>query len=133
MLKALLKFLTGGGESESSAAGSCCADKACGCKAGSGNPGSLRDLEGFVDYVVRLLVDYPDEVNIKSEENDEGCTIQITCRKEDIGKIVGKRGKTIMAIRSLVSGAAGRQRNRAGWNADRYFDTVPGDVSGAAR
>lgn len=112
MLKALLKFLTGGGESESSAAGSCCADKACGCKAGSGNPGSLRDLEGFVDYVVRLLVDYPDEVNIKSEENDEGCTIQITCRKEDIGKIVGKRGKTIMAIRSLVSGAAGRQRKR---------------------
>ena len=112
MLKALLKFLTGGGESESSAAGSCCADKACSCKAGSGNPGSLRDLEGFVDYVVRLLVDYPDEVNIKSEENDEGCTIQMTCRKEDIGKIVGKRGKTIMAIRSLVSGAAGRQRKR---------------------
>ncbi len=108
MLKALLKFLTGGGEGEKPAAGGCCAGKTCGC-AGSGN---LRDLEGFVDYVVRLLVDYPDEVNIRSEENDEGCTIQITCRKEDIGKIVGKRGKTIMAIRSLVSGAAGRQRKR---------------------
>ena len=74
--------------------------------------GGLHDLEGFVDYVVRSLVDYPDEVRIQSEENEEGCSIRISCRGEDIGKIVGKRGKTIMAIRALVSGAAGRQRKR---------------------
>ncbi len=74
--------------------------------------GSLRELEGFVDYVVKALVDYPDEVNVETVENGEGASIQIRCRKEDIGKIVGKRGKTIMAIRSLVSGAAGRQRKR---------------------
>ena len=74
--------------------------------------GSLRELEGFVDYVVKALVDYPDEVTVSTVENGEGASIQIRCRKEDIGKIVGKRGKTIMAIRSLVSGAAGRQRKR---------------------
>jgi len=74
--------------------------------------GSLRELEGFVDYVVKALVDYPDEVSVSTVENGEGTSIQIRCRKEDIGKIVGKRGKTIMAIRSLVSGAAGRQRKR---------------------
>ena len=74
--------------------------------------GSLRELEGFVDYVVKALVDYPDEVSVSTVENGEGASIQIRCRKEDIGKIVGKRGKTIMAIRSLVSGAAGRQRKR---------------------
>ena len=74
--------------------------------------GSLRELEGFVDYVVKALVDYPDEVSVDTVEKDDGMSIQIRCRKEDIGKIVGKRGKTIMAIRSLVSGAAGRQRKR---------------------
>ena len=74
--------------------------------------GSLRELEGFVDYVVKALVDYPDEVTVSTVENGEGASIQIRCRKEDIGKIVGKRGKTIMAIRSLVSGAAGRQHQR---------------------
>jgi len=74
--------------------------------------GSLRELEGFVDYVVKALVDYPDEVSVETVENGDGTSIQIRCRKEDIGKIVGKRGKTIMAIRSLVSGAAGRQRKR---------------------
>ena len=81
-------------------------------KSAGASDGSLRELEGFVDYVVKALVDYPDEVNVTTVENGEGASIQIRCRKEDIGKIVGKRGKTIMAIRSLVSGAAGRQRKR---------------------
>ena len=76
------------------------------------NAGTLRELESFVDYVVKSLVDNPDEVKLSTVETNEGATIQIRCNKEDIGKIVGKRGKTIMAIRSLVSGAAGRQRKR---------------------
>ena len=83
-----------------------------GGKSAGTSTGSLRELEGFVDFVVKALVDYPDEVNVTTVENGEGASIQIRCRKEDIGKIVGKRGKTIMAIRSLVSGAAGRQRKR---------------------
>ena len=74
--------------------------------------GSLGDLESFVEYVVKTLVDKPEEVKITTVEKDEGAVIQVSCCKEDIGKIVGKRGKTIMAIRSLVSGAAGRQRKR---------------------
>ncbi len=105
-LKAIFNFLSGGAQ------GGASGKSVVGSSKATGQSGSLRDLEGFVDYVVRLLVDYPDEVSIRTEENDEGCSIQISCRKEDIGKIVGKRGKTIMAIRSLVSGAAGRQRKR---------------------
>ena len=94
--------LFSGGKSDESKSG----------KTAESSEGSLRELEGFVDYVVKALVDYPDEVNVTTVENGEGTSIQIRCRKEDIGKIVGKRGKTIMAIRSLVSGAAGRQRKR---------------------
>ena len=97
MFKKLFGFLFGNSKKQSSAAGS---------------SGSLRELEAFVDYVVKSLVDNPGEVNISTVETNEGATIQIRCSKEDIGKIVGKRGKTIMAIRSLVSGAAGRQRKR---------------------
>ena len=68
MLKALLNFLTGGSRE---------AEKPKRAAAGTG---SLHDLEGFVDYVVRSLVDYPDEVRIQSEENEEGCSIRISCR-----------------------------------------------------
>ena len=101
MFEKLIRFFTGGKSGSAS-----------GASASVAGGGSLRDLEGFVDYVVKALVDYPDEVSVNTVENAEGASIQIRCRKEDIGKIVGKRGKTIMAIRSLVSGAAGRQRKR---------------------
>lgn len=96
MFKKIFGFLFGGSGNGSAAA----------------NNGTLHDVEGFVEYVVKSLVDYPDEVSITTVDNQEGATIQIRCRKEDIGKIVGKHGKIIMAIRSLVSSAAGRQRKR---------------------
>ncbi len=98
MFKKLFGFLFGSSEEKSTAA--------------PDNRGTLLELELFVDYVVKSLVDYPAEVKLTTVETSEGATIQIRCNKEDIGKIVGKRGKTIMAIRSLVSGAAGRQRKR---------------------
>jgi len=99
MFKSLLKLFGIGG-------------KSCGCCAGAQGDGKIRELEHFVDYVVRALVDYPDEVNVSSSSTDNGTVIRIDCRKEDIGKVVGKRGKTIMAIRSLVSGAGGRLQQR---------------------
>lgn len=69
-------------------------------------------MENFVDYVVRALVDFPDEVRVTSETGEDSSIIKIDCKKEDIGKIVGKKGKTIMAIRALVSGAAGRLQKK---------------------
>ena len=74
--------------------------------------GGMKDLENFVDYIVRSLVDEPDAVRVISEMSTDSNIIKIDCKKEDIGKIIGKRGKTIMAIRSLVSGAAGRLKKR---------------------
>ena len=72
----------------------------------------MRDLEGFVEYVVKALVDYPDEVEVSSSSTGDGKMIKIVCRPTDRGKIIGKKGKTIIALRSLVAGAAGRQQNR---------------------
>ncbi len=101
MFKKILAFFTGGGSEPASKQ----------VKASAGG-GSLRDLEAFVEFVVKPLVDDPGAVSINTVENDGGASIQIRCRKEDIGKIVGKHGKTIMAIRSLVSASAGRRRQR---------------------
>ncbi len=99
MLKKLFKLFSGCGAADNG-------------KSGSSSEGGIRDLENFVDYVVRNLVDFPDEVRVSSQDGEERTVISINCRKEDIGKIVGKRGKTIMAIRSLVSGAAGRLQKK---------------------
>jgi predicted RNA-binding protein YlqC (UPF0109 family) len=67
-----------------------------------------KDLEHFVDYVVRALVDSPDQVGVTLGENERQKVIQVRCAKEDIGKIIGKNGKTVSAIRALVNGAGRR-------------------------
>ncbi len=69
---------------------------------------SLAGLEAFVLYVVQALVDEPGQVTLQTVEKNRINVIQIRCEKKDIGKIIGKSGKTITAIRALVSGAAGR-------------------------
>ncbi|MCH2206971.1 MAG: KH domain-containing protein [Lentisphaerales bacterium] len=75
--------------------------------------GGVEDLEMFVKYVVTNLVDKPQVVNVESEQREKVLVIKVTCQKEDVGKIIGKNGKTIEAIRSLVNGAAGRLGTRA--------------------
>jgi predicted RNA-binding protein YlqC (UPF0109 family) len=91
MLKALLSFFGLSGSKKVST---------CACES--------ANLAGFVEYVVRALVDSPDKVRVTTEENADNSVIRIECNKEDIGKVVGKKGKTISAIRSLVRGAAGK-------------------------
>ena len=76
------------------------------------DPSSQQNLEDFVLYVSKKLVDYPDEVKVRTASAENGRVIQITCRAGDRGKIIGKNGKTIMALRALVSGAAGRTKGR---------------------
>ncbi len=69
-------------------------------------------IEGFVSYVVRSLVDSPEQVRISTADGDRGTVITVSCEKKDIGKIIGKNGKTIAAIRALANGAGGRMGKR---------------------
>ena len=71
-------------------------------------PADLAGLEDFVGYVARNLVDNPEAVSVSTVEKERISVIQSRCEKKDIGKIIGKNGKTIAAIRLLVSGAGGR-------------------------
>ena len=92
--------------------GSAKAVEAAGSSSGNGRPIALKDLEDFVNYVVTALVDYPDEVHVTTKTENNENVIWISCRKEDTGKIIGKKGKTIIALRALVASAAGRMQNR---------------------
>lgn len=73
-------------------------------------PGVI-DLTGFVEFVVKSLVDFPDQVMIERFKENEGEVIKINCAKDDIRKVIGKNGKTINSIRALVRGA-GRRSNQ---------------------
>ena len=103
MLNKLMQML-GGGKKDSAAVSSAAVAPSGDKKA----PAGVKDLGNFVDYVVRALVDKPESVKIQVDKLENSTVIRINCAKEDMGKVIGKNGKTIMAIRSLVSGAGGR-------------------------
>lgn len=65
-------------------------------------------MKEFVAYIVKNLVDNPDKVNIKEIGGTQTLIIELSVEKSDIGKIIGKRGKTINAIRTLLMSVASR-------------------------
>lgn len=65
-------------------------------------------MKEFVAYIVKNLVDHPDEVHINEVGGTQTLIIELAVRKEDIGKIIGKGGKTINAIRTLLMSVASR-------------------------
>ncbi|MCH9617627.1 MAG: hypothetical protein SP4CHLAM5_08950 [Chlamydiia bacterium] len=67
-----------------------------------------RPMKEFVAYIVKNLVDNPDKVNIKEIGGTQTLIIELSVEKSDIGKIIGKRGKTINAIRTLLMSVASR-------------------------
>lgn len=71
-----------------------------------------HDISGLVDCVVRPLVDYEDDLEITSREEDGAVLIEISVNEEDTGKVIGRQGRVIKAIRTLVRAAASRNDMR---------------------
>lgn len=71
-------------------------------------------MQEFIEYVSKHLVDNPDgvEVTVKSAE-EKKITFTLKVGKEDIGKVIGKKGKTAQAIRTLLTAIAAKEGKRA--------------------
>jgi predicted RNA-binding protein YlqC (UPF0109 family) len=65
-------------------------------------------MKEFVEYIVKNLVDHPDKVRINEVGGTHTLIIELGVEKSDIGKIIGKKGKTINAIRTLLMSVASR-------------------------
>jgi hypothetical protein len=65
-------------------------------------------MKEFIEYIVKNLVDYPDEVRINEVNGTHSLIIELSVAKTDIGKVIGKKGKTIHAIRTLLMSVASR-------------------------
>ncbi len=112
MLSFFKKLFSGGGESEPERTTVAPSAAPSGSTEAQSSATSQQDLEGFVVFVVRSLVDNPDSVVVERVEEDNGTLLQISCDKSDIGKVIGKSGRTIGAIRSLVSDASVHTNDR---------------------
>jgi predicted RNA-binding protein YlqC (UPF0109 family) len=70
-------------------------------------------MEELIRYIATALVDHPDQIQIKETEQDDTIIIELTVAKEDLGKVIGKQGRTARAMRSLLSAAAGKVNKRS--------------------
>lgn len=65
----------------------------------------------LVSLVVQNLVAHPEEVSVRADEQDNGTRIEIRCAEGDAGRVIGRGGRLINALRTLARAAAdGRQR-----------------------
>jgi predicted RNA-binding protein YlqC (UPF0109 family) len=69
-------------------------------------------MKAFVEYVVKALVDFPDEVTVTEVESERAIIFELRMNQKDVGKVIGKSGRTINAIRSLLTSAAAKHGKR---------------------
>ena len=70
-------------------------------------------LKDLVEYIAKSLVDYPDAVQVKEIEGEQTSVIELKVAKEDLGKVIGKQGRTARAIRTILSAASTKVKKRA--------------------
>jgi predicted RNA-binding protein YlqC (UPF0109 family) len=70
-------------------------------------------MKAFVEFVVKALVDHPEEVDVKEVDGERVVVFELRLNQTDVGKVIGKSGRTITAIRTLLTSAAAKQGKRA--------------------
>jgi predicted RNA-binding protein YlqC (UPF0109 family) len=70
------------------------------------------DPKDLITQIAQALVDNPGQVSVNGIESDNTIVLELTVSKSDMGKVIGKEGRTIDAIRTILNGLAGKTRKR---------------------
>jgi len=70
----------------------------------------MREL---IEYIAKALVDNPDAVHVSEIQGEQTSVIELKVAKEDLGKVIGKQGRTARAMRTILSAACTKLRKRA--------------------
>lgn len=70
-------------------------------------------MEELVATIARSLVDQPNEVKVQRKDDGSSVTIELTVASEDLGKVIGKQGRTARALRTLLSATAAKDDLRS--------------------
>jgi predicted RNA-binding protein YlqC (UPF0109 family) len=68
-------------------------------------------MKEFIEYIAKMLVDQPDSVTVEEEAADDKIILKLKVAQPDIGKIIGKKGRTAFALRTLVA-AVGKKTGK---------------------
>lgn len=70
-------------------------------------------MREFLEFIARNLVDRPDQVRIELAEKDSKAIFTLSVSEEDVGKVIGRKGRTAQAMRTLLAAVAAKEGKRA--------------------
>ena len=71
------------------------------------------DLRSLVEFLARNLVTHPEAVEVSGTSEDGGSTLELRVHKDDLGRVIGKQGRTAKSLRTILNAAASRANTKA--------------------
>jgi len=90
----------------------CPADQKGGARTGRLTLHGENAMKDLVLYLARALVNHPDDVEVKEIQGETAAILELRVAKEDLGRIIGKQGRTAKSIRTLLNAAASRTNRK---------------------
>ncbi len=70
-------------------------------------------MKELIEYIAKALVDHPEQVKVAEIAGERTSVIELSVAKEDLGKVIGKQGKTARAIRTILTAASTKLKKRS--------------------
>lgn len=70
-------------------------------------------MKDLIDYIARALVDHPEQVRVSEIAGNQTSVLELKVAKEDLGKVIGKQGRTARALRTILSAASAKSKKRS--------------------
>ncbi len=70
-------------------------------------------MKELIEFIAKALVDRPEDVEVHEIEGEQTSVIELKVAKEDLGKVIGKQGRTARAMRTILSAASTKIRKRS--------------------
>jgi hypothetical protein len=69
-------------------------------------------MKDLINYIAQALVDHPEQVSVSEVEGNQTSVLELKVAKEDLGKVIGKQGRTARAMRTILSAASAKIKKR---------------------
>ena len=73
----------------------------------------MDSMKELIEFVAKALVDHPESVEVREVDGEQTAVLELKVAKEDLGKVIGKQGRTARAMRTILSAASVKLRKRA--------------------
>ncbi len=69
-------------------------------------------MKELIEHIAQALVDHPEEVNVRTLEGNQTSVLELSVAKEDVGKVIGKQGRTAQSMRVLLNAVSSKLNKR---------------------